>query len=62
MDENEAATSPPHYRWPWFVLAAVILGIALAFLWMSVAVRRIREQRTADPLAAPSGTGGNISK
>jgi len=36
---------PPRYKWPWFVLAAVLLFFALAVLWMSVAVHREREER-----------------
>ena len=30
------------YTWPWFVLAAVLLAIALAVLWMSKEVARAR--------------------
>ncbi len=33
------------YRWPWFVLAAVLLGIALAVLWLSKELQRIRHTR-----------------
>jgi hypothetical protein len=46
-------STPPRYRWPWFVLAAVLLGILLSVLWMSVAVRRTREQRESNPFPAP---------
>jgi protein-S-isoprenylcysteine O-methyltransferase Ste14 len=42
MDENLAK---PHYRWPWFVLAMVLLGIVLAVIWMTYAVRREKEER-----------------
>lgn len=41
-DENAPKTN---YRWPWFVLAAVLLGIVLAILWMSYAVHREKEER-----------------
>jgi hypothetical protein len=40
------------YRWPWFVLAAVLLAIALAVLWLSKEIertRRIRELNTPAP-------------
>ena len=40
------------YRWPWFVLAFVILGVLLAALWMSFEVRRMKRLRdinTAQP-------------
>jgi len=33
------------YKWPWFVLAAVLLAIALAVLWMSKEVERTRRIR-----------------
>jgi hypothetical protein len=54
MDDKNADAASPRYRWPWFVLAAVILGVVLAIAWMSVAVHRIREQRIAYPPAAPT--------
>jgi hypothetical protein len=60
MDEQNDSDERPRYRWPWFVLGAVILGFALAILWMSVLVRRIREERIPDsspattPLTVPS--------
>ena len=34
------APDKPHYTWPWFVLGAVLLGLALAVLWMSKEVER----------------------
>jgi hypothetical protein len=40
------------YTWPWFVLAAVLLAIALAVLWMSKEVeraRRIHDSNTPAP-------------
>ena len=42
------------YTWPWFVLAAVLLAIALAVLWMSKEIERTR--RIRDLNAPPSGT------
>jgi len=35
----------PRYRWPWLVLAAFLLGVALAIAWMSYAVHREKQQR-----------------
>jgi hypothetical protein len=32
----------PRYTWPWFVLAAFLLAVALAVLWMSQEIRRTR--------------------
>jgi len=54
MDPERGISSPrPRYRWPWFVLAAVLLGILLSVLWMSVAIRRTREQRESNPFSMP---------
>lgn len=36
---------PQRYRWPWVVLAAFLLAVVLAILWMSFAVRRVEQQR-----------------
>jgi len=33
------------YQWPWFVLAAFLLGVALAILWMSFEVRKVEQER-----------------
>jgi formylglycine-generating enzyme required for sulfatase activity len=43
-------TPPPaaRYRWPWLLLAAVVLGVLLAVLWLTAETRRIREQRQYD--------------
>ena len=49
MDEQiERQRTPRKYKWPWFVLAAVVLGILLAIIWMALEVRKVREQR--DPM------------
>jgi putative heme-binding domain-containing protein len=45
MDEKNQADRPQRYMWPWFVLGAVVLGLVLAIFWMTVLVRRVREQR-----------------
>ena len=42
---NESKENPRRYRWPWFVLAAVVLFLALAVLWVSFAVKRERQER-----------------
>jgi bacteriorhodopsin len=53
---NEPGEFPPkrNYKWPWFVLAAVVLGIVLAVLWMSFAVNREKQERD---FSAPIPTG-----
>ena len=56
--DKENGTPPPRYKWPWFVLAAVLLGIALAVLWMSFAVIRLRQMRDTNPFP-PAQTGTN---
>jgi drug/metabolite transporter (DMT)-like permease len=44
---NEQEEIPPKrtYQWPWFVLAGVVLFVVLAIVWVSVAVKRERQQR-----------------
>jgi hypothetical protein len=42
-DENK---NPPRYKWPWFVLAAFLLFVALAIVWMSFLVHREKEERS----------------
>lgn len=41
-DENPSRRK---YRWPWFVLTAVLLGFVLAILWVGLAARKIERQR-----------------
>jgi hypothetical protein len=48
MDINpiaDPAPARPVYRWPWFLLGAVILAILLAIIWMSYAVKKTRTIR-----------------
>jgi hypothetical protein len=51
MDEpNE---KPHRYKWPWFVLAAFLLGVALAILWMTFDIRKVEQERNPNaPLPA----------
>jgi putative heme-binding domain-containing protein len=58
MDDNNAR---PRYRWPWFVLAALVLGAVLVVVWMSAAVRQIREQRESNPWSLPGSRNGKTS-
>lgn len=39
------AENQRRYRWPWLVLAAVLLAIALAVLWLSKEIERARRIR-----------------
>jgi hypothetical protein len=51
---NEPNEPPRQYRWPWMVAAAVVLGIVLAIIWMSAAVKKVERERDVNgPL--PSG-------
>jgi len=51
---NEPNENPRRYKWPWFALAAVALGIILAIIWMSYAVQREKQERDFN---APIPTG-----
>jgi hypothetical protein len=58
MNQSRGTPSPrTGYRWPWLVLTALLLGVVLAILWMSFAVRRTRELRDTNPLLSPSQPG-----
>ena len=50
---NEPNGKPRRYKWPWFVLAAFLLGVALAVLWMIFDVRTIEQERSPN---VPSAT------
>jgi Na+/melibiose symporter-like transporter len=42
---NDETRPKQRYSWPWFLLAAVLLGIVLAIVWMSHEVERTRRNR-----------------
>ena len=52
MNAPEGNSPKPKYRWPWFVLAAVLLGIVLAVLWVGAAAKKVEQQRDFTPLPA----------
>src|SRR3990172_5105266 len=35
----------PRFIWPWVVLAAFLLGVALAALWVNAEVKRTKQRR-----------------
>ena len=35
----------PGHRWPWLVLAAFLLGVALAILWIRFEVLKVERER-----------------
>ena len=43
-DETKSQQHPKHI-WPWFVLAAVVLGIILFVVWVWVAVQKVKWQK-----------------
>jgi len=56
MKESEPDENPRRYKWPWFVAAAVVLGIALSILWVWFAVKKVERERdfsTPLPSSAP---------
>jgi hypothetical protein len=52
--------SERRYTWPWYVLAAVLLAIVLAVLWMSKEIERIRRIRDSNAPGART-EGGAIT-
>lgn len=44
MDEQDNIPKR-QYKWPWFLLAAVILFFVLTIIWMSFAVHREEQER-----------------
>jgi hypothetical protein len=41
MDEQSPGP-PKRYRWPWFVLAGVVLFFAISILWLMAFVQRVK--------------------
>lgn len=61
MNGSDEKSGRPRFVWPWFVLAGLVLGVALVFVWMSVAVKRVREMRASNPWSLPSSLTGGTS-
>ena len=60
MSDKDNLPAIPHkrrYTWPWFVLGAVVLAIALAVAWMSKEVERTRRIRDLSAPAPPTNRG-----
>ncbi|MBU6409207.1 MAG: hypothetical protein KGR98_02355 [Verrucomicrobia bacterium] len=51
MSDPQPPAKPPRYKWPWVVLAAVILFVILAIIWMGFAVQKVRQERGFSPAA-----------
>jgi hypothetical protein len=52
-NSSEAAR---RYRWPWFLLGAILLAIVLAVLWLSREIERTRRLRDWNSPASPQST------
>jgi len=50
MSEPNENSPKSHYRWPWLVLAAVLLAIVLAVVWVGLAAKKVEQQRDFAPL------------
>lgn len=54
---NEPNETPRRYKWPWFVLAAVVLFTVLAVFWVALAAKKVEQQRDFSaplPSSAPA--------
>jgi hypothetical protein len=60
MDEATHLQARPRYRWPWYLLGAVLLAIALGVVWVAYAVHDVRKHR--DPLDPRLNPAGNESR
>ena len=49
MDESDKNLPRRGYKWPWFVLAAVVLGFVLAIIWMFFLVQKEKSERFDTP-------------
>ena len=52
MDEPDP-NPPRRYRWPWVVLAAFLLFVLLAIIWVSFEIQAVKQERS---LSEPSTT------
>jgi hypothetical protein len=48
LEPSSQSNQRPRYVWPWFVLAAFLVAIVLAVLWMSQEIKRTRWIRDAN--------------
>ena len=42
---EEPNQTPRRHKWPWLVAAAAVLGIVLAIVWMTFAVKKVERER-----------------
>jgi hypothetical protein len=60
MSNEQNAKPRPRYRWPWFLLAGVLLGVVLAVIWLAAEVRRVKEQRQYDFVPANATNSASV--
>ena len=53
MDDLPDTGPKTKYRWPWFLLSAVVLAVVLAVIWVGWEVRHV-EQETNFSAPLPS--------
>ena len=46
--DQQTTSTRPRYRWPRFLLAAVVLGVLLYIVWMAGEIERARRIRDAN--------------
>ncbi len=57
MNESEDNAPKPNLKWPWFAAAAVLLGIVMAVIFMTFAVKKVESERDFSaplPSSAPA--------
>jgi len=42
---NDPNGNPRRYKWPWLVAVLAVLGIVLAVVWVTVAVKKVERER-----------------
>ena len=50
MSELDNNSPQQKHRWPWFAAAAVLLAIVLAIVWVTIAAKKVEQQRDFAPL------------
>ena len=59
MIEPDENSPKPKYHWPWFVLAAVLLGGVLTILFVRDAAKKVEQQRDGTPLPVSAPARAN---
>ena len=47
IDGDSPDTPRRRYRWPWFLLAGVVLLFVMSMMWMMVAVERVKRNKAS---------------